>query len=106
MIELDGRLGRRYRHDMAGLLMQSYSEVTHNFSSKLSDYISSPVLNLEIAGSVSCSCLTNSRFCLMIKIGAFPHSYHIDGIPCQTHVWIFVNFSFDSLVCLVVCLAV
>ena len=20
------------------------------------------------------------------KIGAFPHSYHIDGFPCQTHV--------------------
>lgn len=25
-------------------------------------------------------------FFLGKKIGAFPHSYHIDGFPCQTHV--------------------
>lgn len=25
--------------------------------------------------------------CCREKIGAFPHLYHIDGLPCQTHVW-------------------
>ncbi|XP_050276300.1 uncharacterized protein LOC126718234 [Quercus robur] len=44
-IELNGRFEPKYRHEISGLLMQSYSE-----------------------------------------IGAFPHSYHIDGFPCQTHM--------------------
>ncbi|XP_031388123.1 uncharacterized protein LOC116201139 [Punica granatum] len=51
MVELNGRFEPKYRHDMAGLLMQSYTE-----------------------------------------IGAFPHLYHIDGMPCETHVNRISNF--------------
>ncbi|KDP20191.1 hypothetical protein JCGZ_07911 [Jatropha curcas] len=48
LIELKGRFEPKYRHHLAALLMQSYSEV-----------------------------------------GAFPHFYHVDGVPCQTHMhWI------------------
>ncbi|KAJ7980745.1 Transducin/WD40 repeat-like superfamily protein [Quillaja saponaria] len=43
-IELNGRYEPKYRHEISGLLMESYSEV-----------------------------------------GAFPHLYHVDGRPCQTH---------------------
>lgn len=46
MIELDGRLGQKYRHDMAGLLLQSYSEVILSVSrAGLSDYIIQPGFN-------------------------------------------------------------
>ncbi|EOY32558.1 Transducin/WD40 repeat-like superfamily protein isoform 1 [Theobroma cacao] len=45
ILELNGKFDPKYRHDLSGLLMHSYSE-----------------------------------------IGAFPHFYHIDGKPCQTHI--------------------
>ncbi|KAE8009168.1 hypothetical protein FH972_005620 [Carpinus fangiana] len=44
-VELNGRFEPKYRHEISGLLMQSYSE-----------------------------------------IGAFPHSYHVDGVPCRSHM--------------------
>ncbi|OMO79344.1 hypothetical protein CCACVL1_13736 [Corchorus capsularis] len=45
ILELNGKLDPKYRHNLSGLLMQSYSQ-----------------------------------------IGAFPHFYHIDGKPCETHM--------------------
>ncbi|KAF3670031.1 putative feruloyl CoA ortho-hydroxylase 1-like [Capsicum annuum] len=45
LLELNGKFDRKYQHDVAALLMQSYSEVM-----------------------------------------VLPHTYHIDGAPCQAHV--------------------
>lgn len=99
MIELTGRLGRGYRHDMAALLMHSYSEVTLSVSQQeLSNSISSLSIALRWL-SVSFLFDLSGLFSVMVKIGDFPNSYQTLGMRCLTPVRALAHL-FRDLICL------
>ena len=75
-----GKFDSKYRHNIFSLAMQSYSQVTANYCNY--HYFLKLIRFLEF--SLTFSFLLLFEICA--KIGAFPHEYHIDGSPCQTHV--------------------